>query len=118
MTREAFESLHLPPLDKFMDSCQDRLGFVLRRGDLHEVIHQIPGQGDRRPFHETIRHTKINKLYDFNSHIAREKLCAKEKHRKFVNPLPGVFLLESRGHFGYPGKKSPKQKARGKGGQA
>jgi hypothetical protein len=32
------------------------LRFVLRPGDLHEIVYQFPGQGNRRPFHETLRH--------------------------------------------------------------
>ena len=43
MTGEAFERFYLLPLDKFMDRCDDRLSLVLGRGDLHEVIDQIPG---------------------------------------------------------------------------
>jgi len=43
MTGKPFERLYLLPLDKFMDRYDNRLGFVLCRGDLHEVIDQIPG---------------------------------------------------------------------------
>ena len=56
MGDKAFEGFDLLPLDKFMDRLGDGLGFILCGDDLHEVIHQIPGQGNRRPFHENLRH--------------------------------------------------------------
>ena len=110
MTGKAIEGLYLLPLDKFMDRCDDRLGFVLCRGDLHEVIDQIPGQGDRRPFHETLRHKNYTKSYGFSPHMSRKKSCANESHRKMVPGFPDVFLLEKGGPFGYIEKESKNEK--------
>jgi hypothetical protein len=101
MTHKALEGLYLSPLDKFMDRSNDRLSFVLCRHDLHEVFHQVPGQSDRRPFHETLRHKNYNKSYDVNKHMSSEKICANESHRNMASRFPDVFPLEKRATFGY-----------------
>jgi hypothetical protein len=67
------------------------LGFVLCPGNLHEVIDQISGEGDRRPFHETLRQINYTKSYDSNAHMSRGKSCANESHRRMVSLLPGCF---------------------------
>ena len=100
MARKAFEGFYLFPFDKFMDCYDDRLGFVLRQRNLHEVFSPIPGQGDRRPFHETLRHKNYNKSYNFNTHMSSEKICVNESHGKMIPRFPEIFPLEKGAIFG------------------